>query len=164
MELLYHVDKEDRVISSVERERAHAEGILHRSGMVFLSKSDGRVLLQHRSPKKKTFPACYDASCTFHVTFGESYDEAADRELLEETGITAALTYVGKFTHHDTPEHQIVTVYKCRSDEKVRVLETEATSGSFHTVEEVDRIVAGEKITPWLRDGWKLTRDGNSLR
>jgi isopentenyl-diphosphate Delta-isomerase len=161
VELLYQVDEKDQVIGSVERDRAHAEGILHRSGMVFLWRSDGKVLLQHRSPKKKTFPGCYDASCTFHVTFGESYEEAAGRELAEETGIAAALTYVGKFVHHDPPEHQIVAVYRCGSDAQVRILEEEAISASYHTKEEVDRIVAVEKITPWLRDSWKITRDGN---
>jgi isopentenyl-diphosphate delta-isomerase type 1 len=162
VELLYHVNESDQVIGSVERARAHADGLLHRSGMVFLWRSDGRVLLQDRSPEKDTFPACYDSSCAFHVTFGESYDEAARRELLEETGITATLEYLGKFVHHSSPEHEVVVVYECRSDEQIRILETEATSASFYTREEVDRIIATGKVTPWLRDGWLLARGRTS--
>ena len=91
LELLYQVEEDDSVIGSVERTRANAEGLLHRSGMVFLTRSDGKILIQRRNVEKQTFPDCYDASSTFHVTFGESYEEAAKREMIEETGISAPL-------------------------------------------------------------------------
>ena len=92
MELLYHVTKEDSVLGSVERSTAHRDQILHRAGMIFVIRSDGRILLQHRSPSKTIFPDCWDSSSSFHVTFGETYEQAARRELKEETGISAQLT------------------------------------------------------------------------
>ena len=140
----------------MERDWAHTKEILHRSGIVFLTRSDGKVLLQHRSPKKKIFPDCFDSSCAFHVTFGESYEQAAARELTEEIGISAPLTYLGKFSHHDTPENQMVAVFSCSSDQTLEVDENEVSRASFYTREEVDNIVASQRITPWLRDGWKL--------
>ncbi len=159
MELVYHVSPDDSVLGPVERDRAHLEGLLHRSGMVFLSRSDGSTLLQHRSPEKKTFPDRYDASCAFHVAFGESYSEAAERELAEETGISSPLTFVSRFVHHDPPEHQIVAVFVGRSDASVQVDPAESTGYEFLSPDEVDGVVRNGRITPWLRDGWPLVRD-----
>lgn len=158
-ELLYHVRTDDSVIGRIERDRAHKEEVLHRSGIVFLVRSNGMVLLQLRSPLKRIFPDRHDASCAFHVTFGESYADAAQRELREEVGISAPVTFVGKFLHYDPPEHQIVSVFICRSDERVTINPGEAVSADFHPKAQVDRIIASHRVTPWLRDGWKLAMD-----
>jgi len=158
MEMLYHVTADDSVIGPVERGEAHAKEIMHRSGIVFLLRSDGRVLIQHRSPTKRIFPDCDDASCAFHVKYGESYEGAAERELVEETGVSAPLKYLGKFSHHDQPERQMVAVFSCTSDKHVILDKNEATSAEFRTKEEIDEIVASRRTTPWLRDGWKLAR------
>ena len=159
MEMLYHVTADDSVIGPVQRDEAHAKEIMHRSGIVFLLRSDGRVLIQHRSPSKEIFPDCHDTSCAFHVTYGESYEDAAERELIEETGVSAPLKYLGKFSHHDIPERQMVAVFSCTSDKQVILDKSEATGGEFRTKEEIDEIVASRKTTPWLRDGWKMARN-----
>ncbi len=158
MELLYHVLEDDIVVGSVERDRAHAQGILHRSGVVFLARSDGYILLQHRSPRKSIFPDCFECSCAFHISFGESYEQAAARELVEEICVSVPLTYLGKFSHHDPPENQVVAVFSCSSDQSLKIDEREASEAHFYSPGEVDKIVASQRTTPWLRDGWKLAR------
>lgn len=156
MELLYHVDEKDNVIGPIERSRAHRMEILHRSGMVFLLDKQNNVLIQRRSPSKETFPGCYDASSTFHITFGETYDQGANRELFEETGIEDSIKFVGKFLHHDSPEYQIVAVYFCRSEKPIVLDPKETSEAKFMSRSQVDRIIQQEKITPWLREGWKV--------
>jgi NADH pyrophosphatase NudC (nudix superfamily) len=93
------------------------------------------------------------------VIFGESYETAARRELLEETGTSAPLRYLGKSSHHDPPEKQMVAVFTYRSDKPVVLDLSEATTAEFYTTGEIDGIVESAKIAPWLRDGWKLARD-----
>ncbi len=158
-ELLYRVAADDTVEGSVERDRAHADAVLHRSGIVFLRRSDGGILLQHRSPSKRIFPDRYDCSAAFHVTFGESYEEAAVRELREEAGVSASVHWLGKFTHHDPPEHQIVAVFLCESDSPIAIDTSESTGFEFRTKPAIDKIVREGRVTPWLRDGWPLARD-----
>jgi NADH pyrophosphatase NudC (nudix superfamily) len=92
------------------------------------------------------------------VTFGESYEDAAKRELIEEAGISASLRYLGKFTHYDPPENEMVAVFACNSDEPVLISKEESSGAQFCTKEEVDTIIALESA-PWLRDGWKLARN-----
>ena len=136
MELLYHVTKEDSVLGSVERSTAHRDQILHRSGMIFVIRSDGRILLQHRSPSKTIFPDCWDSSSSFHVTFGESYEQAAKRELEEETGVSAPLKYLGKFSYPVPPENEIVALFSCKSDDPIGIDHVESSEASFHTRDE----------------------------
>ena len=159
LEQLYQIKDDDSIIGPVERTRAHANGLLHRSGMVFLTRSDGKILIQRRSREKETFPDCYDASSSFHVTFGESYEEAARREMAEETGIPAPLVYVSKFTHHDPPENEIVAVFACRSDEPIVIDRGESSAAMLCTKEEVDETVESKNTSPWLKVAWKLVRD-----
>jgi isopentenyldiphosphate isomerase len=158
LELLYHVAKDDSVLGSIERSKAHLEQTLHRSGMVFLVRSDGKILLQRRSPSSP-FPGCWDSSSSFHVTFGETYEQAARRELKEETGVSAALTYLGKFTYHVPPENEIVAVFSCKSDDSIRIDEVESSEALFHTRDEVNLITASDMTAPWLAKGWKILAD-----
>jgi len=154
------VDGDDSVVGSVMRDDAHRKGILHRAGMVFVIRRDGKILLTKRSPSKETFPNMYDCSCAFHVTFGESYEEAAKRELSEETGIAGkVLQYMGKFSFFEPPENEMVAVFRCPSNEPVRIDRGESREAVFYSIRDVDRIVASEKVTPWLREGWRLVRD-----
>ena len=160
LELLYHVTKEDSVLGSVERSTAHRDQILHRSGMIFVIRSDGRIMLQHRSSSKTIFPNCWDSSSSFHVTFGESYEQAARRELREETGMSAPLTYLGKFSYHIPPENEIVAVFSCSSDDPIKIDPSESSGASFHTKDEVNAIASSEKAAPWLTRGWNILTDG----
>ena len=48
---------------------------------------DGTVLLVQRHPEKPTHPGLYEASASGSVLAGETPQQAARRELLEETGI-----------------------------------------------------------------------------
>jgi isopentenyldiphosphate isomerase len=152
--MLYHVNERDEVLGRVSRREAHIKGLLHRSGMVFLVNSKKEVLINIRSSEKETFPSCYDASVSFHVTYGETYEAAAQRETLEEIHIEASLTCIGKFIHNDPPEYQMVTVFLCMSDIEPIIDAEEFSSHHFYSLQEGENIIKNSTITPWLRDGW----------
>lgn len=76
----------------VERTKAHAEGIRHRTAHVWLMRDRGKgmeVLLQKRSADKDSFPGCYDISSAGHIPAGVDYLPSAIRELKEELGLDA---------------------------------------------------------------------------
>ena len=76
----------------VDRETAHAKGILHRTSHVWLARrKNGKVqiLLQKRAKHKSSFPGCYDISSAGHIPAGDSYEISAIRELEEELGVQA---------------------------------------------------------------------------
>jgi isopentenyldiphosphate isomerase len=119
--------------------------------MIFLARSDRKIILQRRSSSNKIFPNCWDSSSSFHVTFGESYEQAAKRELKEETGVSTVLAYVGKFLYHVPPGNEIVAVFSCGSDDPVRIDQAESSDASSKTRDEVSAIAESEAAAPWLR-------------
>lgn len=75
---------------TVERKKAHAEGIMHRTSHVWLvRKRDNRteILLQKRCDTKDSFPGCYDISSAGHIPAGVDFAASAVRELKEELGV-----------------------------------------------------------------------------
>ena len=76
----------------VDRETAHAKGVLHRTSHVWLArKKNGKIqiLLQKRAKHKSSFPGCYDISSAGHIPAGDNYEISALRELKEELGVQA---------------------------------------------------------------------------
>ncbi len=68
---------------------AHKNGTLHRIAVVYVENQKGDILVQHRSD------GFLDHSSAGHVDVGESYEEAAYRELTEELDIKEVkLNYV----------------------------------------------------------------------
>lgn len=74
----------------VEREKAHALGIPHRTAHVWLYRIQNdkvQLLLQKRSLNKDSFPGQYDISTAGHIPAGSSFLESAIREAKEELGL-----------------------------------------------------------------------------
>ena len=67
----------------VSREKAHAEGIPHRTAHIWIiRKKEGRaqILLQKRSQNKDSFPGKFDTSSAGHIQAGDEPLESALRD------------------------------------------------------------------------------------
>lgn len=141
---------------TVPRERAHREGICHRTAHVWIArKKEGRwqVLLQKRSMGKESFPGCLDTSSAGHVPAGEEPVQAALRELQEELGICVSeedLHFAGKFrvqyeeTFHGRAfqDNEVANVFVCVKPleiASVRVQKEEVESVGWFDYEETVR-------------------------
>lgn len=93
MELLDVVDENGIPTGAVvSREKAHREGIRHRTAHVWLVRfrqGKQEVLLQKRCKDKDSWPGCYDISSAGHIPAGVDFIPSALRELKEELGVTA---------------------------------------------------------------------------
>jgi len=97
VELVDHVDERDRVIGVVDRSEAVAAGLLYRMSMVLCRDEAGRYLVHRRPESSSRFPGEYSWLVAGAVSAGESYAEAAGRELLEEMGVRASVRPLFKF-------------------------------------------------------------------
>jgi len=92
-----YADKHDNVIGSGSIGYAVEQGIIRRVVQIFLIDGAGSLLLQRRSAHSYAFPLRWNASATGHVDVGETYEEAAYREMKEEIDVDdVALKEVGK--------------------------------------------------------------------
>lgn len=75
------VNENDEVIGTMPKEEAHKNGTPHRIAVVYVENENGEILIQHRTD------GYLDHSSAGHVDPGESYEDAARRELNEELGV-----------------------------------------------------------------------------
>lgn len=92
-----HVDEQDRVVGIVERGTAVRERLLHRMSMVICRDPEGRYLVHQRPHSSPRFPGEYSWMVAGAVGVGESYENAARRELLEELGVDAPVRPIFTF-------------------------------------------------------------------
>jgi len=147
------VDLDDHVIGQVRRGEAHRNpALMHRSVQVLVFTHDGRLLLQRRSANKDLFPGYYCASASGHVASGEDYATTAERELAEELGISAPLTYFSKALVRSEPETELTALYATMSDGPYQFHPTETDGGKIFAVDDVwDGIARGDlPVTPAL--------------
>src|SRR3990172_3992456 len=86
------VNEKDEVVGTTNKIESHNLGYPHRVAAVFIFDGADRLLVQLR---KKD--GLLDHSVGGHVRQGETYDQAAARELGEEVGLAVPLDKVGMF-------------------------------------------------------------------
>lgn len=91
------IDGMNRVVGKAPKSVVHARGTRHRVSAVLLMRADGSYLIPTASGIKVEQGRLYH-SAAGHVAAGESYRDAALRELREETGFVASrLDFLGSF-------------------------------------------------------------------
>lgn len=135
------VDAEDRVIGDAPRATVHGDNLLHRAVHILLFNDAGELFLQKRSRAKDRHPGVWDSSAAGHVDAGEDYDEAADRELAEELGVTAPLERVVKLGASERTGMEFIWLYRGRHNGPFRLAPNEIELGRFFPP---------DLITAWL--------------
>jgi isopentenyl-diphosphate delta-isomerase type 1 len=156
-ERLNEVDENDQVIGTRTRGELHRLGLRHRAVHILVFNSRNELFLQKRSASKDINPGLWDTSAAGHVDLGESYDEAARRELNEELGVDDAPPLQPIFKLPSSPETgwEFIQVYTSKHDGPFRLNADEITEGRWISVAELD---------DWIEQGGKgLTLSFQSL-
>jgi len=91
-------DKNDNEIGQATKLEALQKGLIRRIARIFIINSKGKILLTKRADNRLLLPGVWDQSSGGHVDPGETYEQAAYRELKEELGISGIpLKYLGHF-------------------------------------------------------------------
>jgi isopentenyl-diphosphate delta-isomerase len=143
-ELFDVVDADDRVIRQEKRGVVHAQGLAHRAVHIFVFNSRGQLLVQRRSASKDEYPLTYTSSASGHVAAGESYEECAPREMLEEIGIEAPLEWLVKFPAGPNTANEQTVLFRATSDAVPTPDEAEVASLTYFTLDELRALHAAE--------------------
>ena len=102
-----YVDERDTVIGAGPQGEAHEKGIIHRVIRIYLYNSKGEILLQKRADHLRTNPGKWNESVAGHVDEGETYLQAAEREMEEEIGVRGVeLKELKKIYTEETEENK----------------------------------------------------------
>lgn len=152
------VDEWDAELGTLEKQRAHAEGRLHRALSVFVMNSQGEMLLQRRAPAKYHSGGLWTNACCSHPRPGEPVERAAHRRLREEMGIECPLEPAFAFTYRadvggGLVEHEFDHVFLGRYDGEPRPSADEVDGWRWAPVDQLaDEVAAApEQFTPWFR-------------
>lgn len=110
------VDEQDRVLRSAPRSEVHGCGLLHRAAHVWVFNSRGELLIHLRSAGKEEEPSKWTSSAAGHLSAGETYAQAASRELQEELGLVADLEFWHKIPSGPDVGYEHTALYVCRCD------------------------------------------------
>ncbi len=111
------VNENDEIIGTMPKDEAHKNGVPHRIAVTYVENTSGQILVQIR------MSGSLDHSSAGHVEVGESYEDAARRELEEELGIKDVdLAYIGKGSSDENYGHDgghrvhFFHVFRCKAE------------------------------------------------
>jgi isopentenyl-diphosphate delta-isomerase type 1 len=143
-ETLDIVDEKDEVIGTASREECHKEKLRHRGVQVFVMDEEGDLFIQKRSNNKDIFPGLSEGGITGHVQSGETYAQAATRELKEELGINIKeqdLREMFDFKMLFENEHELVKAFLLEYDGQIKIDNNEVVSGKFYSIDEIRQMI-----------------------
>lgn len=152
-------DPRGKSIGVEEVLKAHRDdGRLHRAFSVFIFDSEGRTLLQRRSPAKRTFGGLWSNACCGHPRPGHSLQAEAERRLGEEMGFIVPLEEVARFTYRAADpgsglvEHEYDHVLMGRFDGVPQPDPAEASEWKWTTASALWAAMERDpaSFTPWL--------------
>ena len=127
-ETLDIVNDQDEVIGRATRKEVYQKRLQHRIVHVLIFNKQDEMLLQLRAKTVSFCPLHWSTAVGGHVQTGESYEEAADRECVEELGKTTKLEFFSKDRYQIEGVKKFLVVYKAKTDQV------------FEAGEEVERI------------------------
>jgi len=116
-ELVEHIGPDGAVIGVVSRSQMRAEKLCHRAVFVAVISGDGCLLVHRRSAGKDIWPGWWDIAVGGVVAVGETYEDAARRELEEEIGIGAGnIEFLCDGEYRDDSVHLVGRCFIVRSN------------------------------------------------
>jgi isopentenyldiphosphate isomerase len=158
----YAVDDNDNVVGIMPIEEIIEMGLNRRASRVFVFNESGLVLITKRS-KSVMKPLKFDPSMGGHVEVGETYQEAAKRELEEELGLSVNDNELVEVTKPYVGDGFVSALYKITVADNVPITydPQEVDSICWMTPTEVDELVTTNETecTKSLVNSWSTFRD-----
>ncbi len=131
-ELFDVVNEKDEVLRAETRKTVHVNNLWHRAVHMVAMNARGEVFLQKRSLWKDRNPGRWDSSAAGHVDSGETYEQAARREFLEELGVECPpLHRLGRLTPSAITGWEFIEVYRVEHEGPFFPAPMELETGAF---------------------------------
>jgi len=163
-ELLDIINRKDGVIGQDTKENKFKKGLISRNVAIFILDDDKKLLITKRSSQKESFPNRYDLAACGNVKAGESYEDAAKREVIEELSIECDLKFLNKvfneFKEDDKTIKYFTGIFLGYFSEEVK-LSDELVELKRLSVEEVEKLINENKdlFTPGFVNDFLFVKD-----
>lgn len=142
----------------IRRQEAHILGIWHRAVTVWIIIGN-EVVAQQRSATKDINPEKWDVGIAGHVDFGESVEQTAVRETLEEVGLDIdasdlklARIYPKQIQFNQYTDNEFLYQYTIKLDDayksKIKIDATESMAWKMIAITELEQHLASSVFIP----------------
>lgn len=152
------VNERDEWTGTVEKMRAHREGILHRAFSVFILNERDEMLIQQRAEGKYHSAGLWSNACCSHPLPGETTEMAAHRRLQEELGIDCTLYPLFHFRYrsevgNDLVENEYDHIFIGRFDEELSFNPEEVKAYQYISLDKLNDWLTSEPeaFTQWFQ-------------
>jgi isopentenyldiphosphate isomerase len=137
-EIVDLIDAEDQVLGTTTRRIVRTMNLLHRGVGILCRDGEGRIHVHRRTETKDVFPGLHDMFVGGVVGTGETYEQAACREIAEELGIRGPRpAHLFDHLYIGARNCSRVAVYEVRWSGPVRLQESEIEWGTFLPLEDL---------------------------
>jgi isopentenyldiphosphate isomerase len=147
-EMVEMLDDLGQVVSLVTRREMRERNLLHRAVFVAVVNGSDEILVHRRAPWKDIWPDAWDIAVGGIVTPGEAWEAAAARELVEETGVTVELGYLGEGEYSDGEVRELARVYHARSEGPFTFVDGEIVEAAWVPIAQLREWLVGRAVCP----------------
>lgn len=153
-ELFPVVNERGEIIGNATRSECHSGSmLLHPVVHLHIVTAQGEIYLQKRAANKDIQPGKWDTAVGGHVDFGETIQQALEREAREELGINISdfdITAVKPYIFQSDRERELVNTFVALADSDINIYPDadEIESGRFWQFAEVDSAISTGLLTP----------------
>ena len=149
------VNEAGEVIGSATRGECHGgTKWLHPVVHLHVFNAAGELFLQQRPLWKDIQPGRWDTAVGGHVDWGETVEEALQREVREEIGLTDfAPQFVARYVFESERERELVHVFRTRTSAVPRP-SAELAGGRFFSEQEIRQRLGQGFFTPNFEQEW----------
>jgi isopentenyldiphosphate isomerase len=145
-ELVEVVDPDERVVQVVSRAEIRRRNLPHRATYVMVFGSSGALLAHQRASWKDIWPSRWDLAFGGVCTVGESWDDAAARELAEEAGVVAPLRALSSVSFESAETRVVGRLYETTHDGPFVFADGEVVDHCWVPLGELDAWADGRAI------------------
>ncbi len=154
------VDENDNEIGTEYMMDAIKKGLIRRASRVYVFNESGQLLVQQRS-ERVLKPLMLDQSAAGHVDIGETYEQAAYRELKEELGLTDVTLDLVETSFRTTDFYNAIYKVVVPDDTKIDYDPEELNNVLWYDPEKLtaDMQNTPDRFTPAFKEAWSLLKD-----
>jgi len=148
-EMVEEIDITGNVLRLVPRRKMRAEQLCHRSVFIAVMSEKGDLLVHKRAETKDIWPGWWDVAVGGVVGPGETWADAAVRELHEELGIEGTrLTLLGIGAYRDPDVQLVAATFLCRTEGPFAFADGEITEAHWVSQTEIPVWLQGKQFLP----------------
>jgi isopentenyldiphosphate isomerase len=137
------IDQFGNTTGTATRAEVRAGNLFHRSVFIAVVNQANELLVHRRAEWKDVWPGAWDLAFGGVVESGESWETAAVRELDEEAGVAAELTYLGEDVYEDETVRELARIYLARHDGPATFRDGEVVEATWVPI---------DSLRSWLED------------